>query len=174
MKKIDCLTKVIDVIVAFLMVIITVFTFVQVIRRYIFGTVFPWVDEIATYSMIWVTFLGAVLCLRHGDHTRIDAFINIFSHKIKKWIEVFDIVICFIFMMILAYHSVTLLKQSGHFLSTASKLPMYFVYSAIMVSGILMIPYFIILIIQKVREKDAPHMPSTLDDIDSKEGGIAV
>jgi hypothetical protein len=33
---------------------------------------------------------------------------------------------------------------------------MYLVYSCILVSGILMIPYFIILIVKKVQEKELP------------------
>ena len=173
MKKLEPLTKVIEAIVALLLVMITIFTFVQVIRRYIFGTVWPWIDEIATFSMIWMTYLGAILCLRHSDHTRIDAFINIFPHKIKKWIEVFDLLICFVFMLILAYHSLELLASTGRFLSGAARLPMKYVYSCIMVSGILMIPYFGILIYQKVTEKEAPKAPSTLDDIPA-EGSVEI
>lgn len=171
MKKLDYLTKVISVIVAILMVAITAMTFTQVIRRFIFGSVFAWAEELAIYSMVWVTFLGAVLCLRYGDHTRIDALINLFPHKIHKWVEVFDYLICFAFMMLLSYHSISLLQTTGRFLSTGARLPMYFVYSCVMVSGILMIPYFIILIYQQIVSKEAPKAPSTTDETDSTEGG---
>jgi len=172
MKKLDYLTKVIGAIVAFLMVFITAVTFLQVIRRFVFGNVFAWAEELAIYSMIWITFLGAVLCLRYGDHTRIDALINLFPHKVRKWIEAFDLLVCFAFMTLLAFHSVDLLKTTGRFLSTGARLPMYFVYSCILVSGILMIPYFIILIYQKVREKEAPHVATTMDDPNS-DGGVS-
>lgn len=171
MKKLDYLTKVIDILVAMLMVFIAVVTFIQVIRRFIFGAVFAWAEELAIYSMIWITFLGAVLCLRHNEHTRIDAFINLFPHKIRKWIEVFDYVVCFVFMMILVYNSIDLLKTTGRFLSTGARLPMYFVYSCILVSGVLMIPYFTILIYQKIMEREAPHVAATTDSLNSTEGG---
>ena len=164
MKKLDYLTKVIEAIVAVLMVGITILTFVQVVRRFLFGAVFPWAEELAIYGMIWVTFFGAVLCLRHGEHVRIDAFLLVLPHKIRKWIEAFDLLVCFAFMMLLAYHSIDLLKMTGKLLSTGARLPMYYVYSALLVSGVLMIPYFIILIYQKVREKEEPKAPSTTDD----------
>ena len=153
MKKIDTLTKVIEAIVAALMVFVTLLTFVQVIRRTLFSSVFPWAEELAIYSMVWITFLGAVLCLRHSEHTRIDAFINLFPHKIRKWIEVFDLVVCF-----------ELMRNMGHYTSAAARVPMYCVYSCVLVSGILMIPYFVLLIVQKIRETDAPAAPSPLDD----------
>lgn len=164
MKKLDYLTRVIEAIVAVLMAGITILTFVQVVRRFVFGAVFPWAEELAIYGMIWVTFFGAVLCVRYSEHTRIDAFILVLPHKIRKWIEALDLVICFVFMLLMSYYSIDLLKMTGKLLSTAARLPMYYVYSALLVSGVLMIPYFIILIYQKVREKEAPKAPSTTDD----------
>ena len=164
MKKLDYLTRVIEAIVAFLMAGVTILTFVQVVRRFVFGAVFPWAEELAIYSMIWITFFGAVLCLRHDEHTRIDAFLLVLPHKIRKWVYVFDYVLCFAFMMLMSYHSIALLKMTGKLLSTAARLPMYYVYSALLVSGVLMIPYFIVLIYQKVMEKEAPKAPSTTDD----------
>ena len=115
-------------------------------RRNFFGTVFRWAEEIAIYSVVWITFLASVLCLKNGEHTRIEVFINLFPHRIRKWIEVFDYVVCFAFMALLAYHSIELLKINGAFRTAGANIPMYMVYSCIMVSGILMIPYFAILI----------------------------
>lgn len=164
MNKLDKLTRVIEAVCAFMLAAVTILTFVQVARRFIFASVFPWAEEVAIYAMVWITFLGAVLCLRHGEHTRIDAFINLFPHKFRKWVEVFDYLVCFAFMMILTYNSIPLLKSMGHFKAAASRIPMYLVYSAIFISGILMIPYFGILIYQKIVEKEAPKAPSTTDD----------
>ncbi|MPM96949.1 hypothetical protein SDC9_144119 [bioreactor metagenome] len=152
MKKLDVITKVIEIICAMLMVIMVVTTFIQIIRRYVFGTVFPWAEEIAIYSMIWIAFMGAVLCLRHSDHTRIDFFISLLPHKIKKMVEIFDYFLCFAFMMLLSYHSFALLDTLGNFKSTGAQIPYLFVYSCILVSGLLMVPYFFVLIYQKLSE----------------------
>lgn len=154
MDKLKWLTKAIRVVCAVLMAFCACLIFVQVFRRYIFGSVFKWAEEVAIYSVIWITFLAAVLCLKDGEHTRIEVFINIFPHKIRKWIEVFDYIVCFAFMMIISYHSLELLRINGNFRTAASNIPMKFVYSSIMVSGILMIPYFAVLIINKIKEKD--------------------
>jgi len=153
-KKLDRLTQVINIAVAILMIICAGVTFTQVIRRYVFGTVFRWAEEVAIYSVVWITFLASVLCLRNGEHTRIEVFINMFPHRIRKWIEVFDYVVCFAFMSLLGYHSIELLRINGQFRTAGANIPMFLVYSCIMVSGILMIPYFIVLIYEKIREED--------------------
>lgn len=160
MKKLERLTQIISVLVAILMVICAGATFIQVVRRSFFGTVFRWAEEIAIYSVVWITFLASVLCLKNGEHTRIEVFINLFPHRIRKWIEVFDYVVCFAFMALLGYHSIELLKINGAFRTAGANVPMYMVYSCIMVSGILMIPYFAVLIYQKIKEPEPPATPS--------------
>ena len=160
MKKLERLTQIISVLVAILMIICAGATFIQVVRRSFFGTVFRWAEEIAIYSVVWITFLASVLCLKNGEHTRIEVFINLFPHRIRKWIEVFDYVVCFAFMALLGYHSIELLKINGAFRTAGANVPMYMVYSCIMVSGILMIPYFAVLIYQKIKEPEPPATPS--------------
>ena len=159
-KKLERLTQIISVLVAILMIICAGATFIQVVRRNFFGTVFRWAEEIAIYSVVWITFLASVLCLKNGEHTRIEVFINLFPHRIRKWIEVFDYVVCFAFMALLGYHSIELLKINGAFRTAGANVPMYMVYSCIMVSGILMIPYFAVLIYQKIKEPEPPATPS--------------
>ena len=160
MKKLERLTQIISVLVAILMIICAGATFIQVVRRSFFGTVFRWAEEIAIYSVVWITFLASVLCLKNGEHTRIEVFINLFPHRIRKWMEVFDYVVCFAFMALLGYHSIELLKINGAFRTAGANVPMYMVYSCIMVSGILMIPYFAVLIYQKIKEPEPPATPS--------------
>jgi TRAP-type C4-dicarboxylate transport system permease small subunit len=48
----------------------------QVISRYLFNQPLVWVEEIATYSFIWATFLGASLGLKHDRHIRIETFVG--------------------------------------------------------------------------------------------------
>lgn len=169
MKKLEFLTKAISICVAVLMAFCAVIVFAQVVRRYVFGAVFKWAEEVAIYCVIWITFLASVLCLKDGEHTRIEVFLNLFPHKIRKCIEVFDYLVCFGFMMLLCYHSIELLQINGAFRTAASNLPMSVVYSSIMVSGILMIPYFGVLIYQKIKEPDPKSLAKRAAD--AEKGG---
>ncbi len=49
----------------------TAVVFANVSLRYLTNESIPWADEVARYLMIWMTFLGAGLVLRHGGHVAI-------------------------------------------------------------------------------------------------------
>jgi TRAP-type C4-dicarboxylate transport system permease small subunit len=65
-----------QVLVVLLIVNIVVNILAQVISRYFFGKPLVWVEEVATYSFIWTTFLGAALALKYDRHVKIDTFIG--------------------------------------------------------------------------------------------------
>ena len=48
----------------------------QVFSRYVLGEPLIWVEEAATYSFIWATFLGAGLGMKHDRHVRIASFVG--------------------------------------------------------------------------------------------------
>ena len=64
------------VLVILLILAIVVSIGVQVISRYLFDRPLVWVEELATYSFIWATFLGASLGLKHDRHIRIQTFVG--------------------------------------------------------------------------------------------------
>lgn len=47
----------------------------QVVSRYVFDHPLVWVEELATYSFIWATFIGASLALKLGRHVRIETIV---------------------------------------------------------------------------------------------------
>lgn len=63
-------------VVVFLLANIVVNIMAQVISRYFFGRPLVWVEEVATYSFIWATFLGASLALKYDRHVKIDTFVG--------------------------------------------------------------------------------------------------
>jgi TRAP-type C4-dicarboxylate transport system permease small subunit len=65
-----------QVLVVLLLVNIVVNILAQVVSRYFFGKPLVWEEEVATYSFIWTTFLGAALALKYDRHVKIDTFIG--------------------------------------------------------------------------------------------------
>lgn len=58
--------------IGLMMAAMFVLVFTNVVTRYGFGFSIAWADEVASFLMIWVTFLGAGLALREGRHVAID------------------------------------------------------------------------------------------------------
>lgn len=65
-----------QMLVVLLLLNIVINILAQVISRYFFGKPLVWVEEMATYSFIWATFLGAALALKYDRHVKIDTFVG--------------------------------------------------------------------------------------------------
>ncbi len=48
----------------------------NVILRYGFNTNIPSVVEISRFIFVWITFIGAVVALKDGDHLKVDALVD--------------------------------------------------------------------------------------------------
>ena len=51
---------------------ITAITFWNVVMRYVFNHSIMWAEELSRYIMIWITFVGANLCIRNNIHVKMD------------------------------------------------------------------------------------------------------
>lgn len=50
---------------------VVVICFVQVVARYIFNASFAWAEEISVVIVLWATWWGACLGIKHGNHLRV-------------------------------------------------------------------------------------------------------
>src|SRR5258705_597138 len=55
--------------------------FANVVLRFLTDHSILWVEEVSRYLMIWLTFLGAGLVLRHGGHIGIDTLQEKFPRR---------------------------------------------------------------------------------------------
>src|SRR6266496_5265583 len=55
--------------------------FANVVLRFLTSHSILWVEEVSRYAMIWLTFLGAGLVLRHGGHIGIDTL----QTQLPRW-----------------------------------------------------------------------------------------
>ncbi|MEF2554294.1 TRAP transporter small permease [Aurantimonas sp. A2-1-M11] len=62
-------------VIVLLLLTIVINISVQVVSRYLFDLPLIWVEELATYSFIWATFLGASLALKYRRHVNIETVV---------------------------------------------------------------------------------------------------
>jgi len=60
----------------------------DVLARYVFNRPSMWADEIASYLLIAIVFLGLAQNLRQGSHIRIDVITNLLSARVRLALEV--------------------------------------------------------------------------------------
>jgi len=132
----------------------TVVSFAQVVNRYIFSKGFPWAEEMALYCMIWLIFLGATLCVRRDRHTRIDFLLLLLPYKIRKYVEVFNYLVCIAFLCCLTYFMQPLIRGSMMAKSIGMRVPLNVLYFSVPVGSFLMVIYMFLMIYLKIRETD--------------------
>lgn len=55
-----------------ILVFVVVISALQITLRYVFNAPLEWPEELSGVLVIWLTFLGAVTLVRHGQHARVE------------------------------------------------------------------------------------------------------
>jgi TRAP-type C4-dicarboxylate transport system permease small subunit len=78
-----------------------VLTTADVVARYVFNSPTMWADEMASYLLIAIVFLGLAQNLRADGHIRIDVVTNHVPQGARRMLEVFAFAIAILFSIIL-------------------------------------------------------------------------
>jgi TRAP-type C4-dicarboxylate transport system permease small subunit len=95
-----------QILIGLMLVIMFVFVFTNVVTRYLFGFSIATAEEISTFLMIWVTYLGAGLALREGSLASIDLFQDRLSENRRRWLRAVLGLLMVLFFLILVYFGV--------------------------------------------------------------------
>lgn len=138
------LRKIEETFTAVLLLIITFLLFINVVLR-VFGLSIDWAEEFSRYSIIWITFIGGSICIYKGAHIGIDSITALLSSKGKIFLSIFTIIVSLVFSVIFTAKTFNLVKVTfitGQ-LSSTLEVPMWIVYAAMPVGGVLMIIRFL-------------------------------
>ncbi len=80
----DRAVNVIAIGIAFAMVL---FTFLQVVGRYVFASPPSWTEELSRYLSVWLIFLGAAIAFRTGAHLGLDFFIGLVPPRVRRIVQ---------------------------------------------------------------------------------------
>lgn len=114
----------------------------QVFSRYILNTSFAFTEELARFSLIWLSILGAAYLSAKRQHLSMDFLYQKFSDETRKrvlvFIEICIILFALIVMVIggfnLVYTTLRLEQLSG-----TLRIPLGYIYSVMPISGLLII-----------------------------------
>ncbi|MDB6180947.1 TRAP transporter small permease [Paracoccus fistulariae] len=111
----------------------------NVFARYALPSAPPWADEVARYTMIWITFLGAGLALREGAHAAIANAQEALPGPAQRGIRILILLIMFGFFAYMVWVGIDYMNRMSVQKSAALRVPMKWVYAAIPVGFVLMI-----------------------------------
>jgi TRAP-type C4-dicarboxylate transport system permease small subunit len=67
-----------------LFAVMTISVILQFFTRYVLNDSFAWTEEIATYCLVAVVFLGSVMCVRISRHIQVDVLYHYFTPGIAR------------------------------------------------------------------------------------------
>ncbi|MFB9056607.1 TRAP transporter small permease [Mariniflexile ostreae] len=112
----------------------------QVFSRYILNTSFSWTEELARFSLIWLSILGAAYLNGRREHLSMDFLYGKFSDANKKRVSILIEVLVFLFALIVMFiGGANLVYTTLHLeqLSGTLRIPLGYVYAIMPFSGFL-------------------------------------
>ncbi len=130
--------------------------FYGVIMRYVFNEPKAWVEEVVRYVIIWGTFLGFAIALRHNQHIQVDILYDKLTKRAKKRVDIFATLISILFCIAYTIYGAILVENRFHsgMVSLDVGIPMWIVYLILPISGILFLLRFIERFVNLMRGKE--------------------
>jgi len=134
------LARVEDVLLVAAIALGTVLTCTQVVLRFVFSDSIDWSEEVTIYAMVWASFIGAAAGLRLRSHLIVDALLLLAPPPVARVLARAGLAITFLFGCAFAWYSAWLVVRTQALgqLTPALQMPMWIVYLAMPLAGVLL------------------------------------
>jgi TRAP-type C4-dicarboxylate transport system permease small subunit len=138
-RFIDFVNKLVNVIIGLMVAVMSLTIFYQVISRYILSAPLPWSEELARYLMVYLTFLGAAVAMRHQRLISVQALPQLLPERPRKVLKLVVLSICLVFFVVLLLQGIAVSERVAYQSSAAMGLPMFVPYAAVPVGSAMLI-----------------------------------
>lgn len=153
------LAKIVDAILAALMVGLVGAVFTQVFSRYVIQDSVPWTEEVARYLLIYLTFVGAAVAVREHTHLRVDFLVVRLPQVVQRMVGIVMTLGITISGVLLVVYGYSYTERSMGTISPAIGESIAWIYAAMPLAGALMVAYSIPSLLRQVagREEAFPN-----------------
>lgn len=147
------LNKVIEYILAILVIVMVAGCFWQIFTRFILKNPSQWTEELLRYALIWLTMLGVPYAYGKEQHIAIGFITDSFTKKGTLKDKIFiEILILFLSVFVMVAGGTMVAMNAVGQTSPAMHLPMQFYYIGVPICGVLMIIYSVQRLIKFINE----------------------
>ena len=146
----------VEVLIAFFLALMVLFTFLNVILRYVFNSGCAWSEEISRLCFIYLVYLGAIVAARDNAHLMVDALIARVPAKAQKviYVAIQAITIWLLSMLVQGSWQWAIMKKGDVWPIT--RFPVFFINVAGAVLGVAYIAICIINLVRLIVGKEDP------------------
>ena len=102
-----------------------------------------WAQEVATFSYIWVIFMGSGIALRRGTHFEIDMLVTALPHRFTRYLQILKYCFVLIFTYLLIGPGFEFAMMGIKRVSNPSGIPLLIPTIAIPLGGLFIAYYFV-------------------------------
>ena len=127
--------------------------------RYVLNTALPWAEEADRYLFIWLSLVGAAITMRHQAHIAVDIVVRTFSPAQREWVALLTHGCVLVFLGVVFLASERVIEVTSQTRTTATDIPMSWVYLAVPIGSVLMAIEVLRLMartVQRIRKGEAP------------------
>jgi TRAP-type transport system small permease protein len=132
----DLYCKFLEALIAVALMVMVALVFGNVVLRYVFNSGITVSEEVSRWLFVWVTFLGAVIALRHHAHLGTDALVGRLPPLGKKVCFVIGHLLMLYVCFLLFRGSLEQTKINMQSLAPSTQLPVAIVYASGMVFAV--------------------------------------
>lgn len=107
--------------------------------RYVLNNAIPWSEEGAKYLMVWLTFLGAPIALRHGGHVNVDLVVNALFGRSKQFLLLLINLVVISVCIMLVWQGGLFAMLGARQVASSFQLSMAWVYGVVPLGGALLL-----------------------------------
>ncbi len=113
--------------------------FIAVITRYFLNLPLAWSEEVSRYCFLWLSFLGAEVCLRRSGHVSVDLVVKVLPMHCRRWLDACGRLLMAVMLVAILLGGIKVAVVAHDQQSPALGIPMSCVYTAIPVAAVLML-----------------------------------
>jgi C4-dicarboxylate transporter DctQ subunit len=87
--------------IAFLLGVMTLLTFANVVARYVFNSNIFWALELTVFLFAWLVLLGASYAVKKTSHLGVDAIVNMLSGEKRRVLALVTAAVCILYAFLL-------------------------------------------------------------------------
>jgi len=140
-RGVDLLSALLRVVILLMAAAIFVIIVATVITRYGFNYVVSWSEEVPRYLLIWISFLGAAVCVDLKDHIAFDYLYQRFPRRLRAAVQFLINAAIFAFGYIMLVYGIRFVQAFGGDFMESIPFTNVWYYTALPVSGALIMLY---------------------------------
>lgn len=136
----------------FLVGLLTVSVFLQVLIRFVFKYPLPWTEEVSRIAFVYSIFVGATIAVREKAHLNVDFLLVALPAVVARAVKFLGATLMAVFLSVMTWQGIEFVRVTGVQVTPVMQVPFRYLYLIIPSSGGLMLLYLILATLDDFRE----------------------